>query len=64
MSQMENLNHVTTAELVDLLAKQTSLYTKMLYTGAKHIEFERCSERIKEIQKELGLRRERKDPAS
>ncbi|MFI5129924.1 MAG: hypothetical protein ACHQFX_08045 [Chitinophagales bacterium] len=61
---MENLKLVSIPELIDLLAQQTALYTKMLSSGANHDDFEKCKDKIKQLQKEIELRRQNKDRAS
>ena len=58
---MENLKLVAIPELIDLLARETALYSKMLTTDG---DFEKCRERIKELQKEIVARRATKDLAS
>ena len=57
---MENLKLVAIPELIDMLAEQTTLYTKMLSWRASHEEFEQCRERIKKIQQEIQARKENK----
>jgi len=61
---MENLKLVETPELIDMLAEQTTLYTKMLFSRASHEEFEKCRERIREIQQEIYFRKENKNSTS
>jgi hypothetical protein len=61
---MEDLKQLATAELVDLLARETALYSKMLSDGASHDEFEKCKVRVKELQKEIAARKETKDTPS
>jgi hypothetical protein len=61
---MENLKLVEIPALIDMLAEQTTLYTKMLASRSSHEEFEQCRQRIKEIQQEIQSRKENKGAAS
>jgi len=61
---MENLKLADIPELIDLLAEQTALYTKMLSSRTSHEEFEQCRERISRIQQEIHSRKENKHSTS
>jgi hypothetical protein len=61
---MENIKLAAMPELIDLLAQQTALYTKMLSSGASHDEFDKCRDKINELQREIAARKDRRDPAS
>jgi hypothetical protein len=61
---MKDLRLIEMSELIDMLAEQTSLYTKMLSSRASHEEFEKCRERTREIQQEIYSRKENKNSTS
>jgi len=54
---MQELNALDNLQLIDLLAKQTSDYTKMLADGNFNDEYQKCKLTIKAIQTEIDLRK-------
>jgi hypothetical protein len=54
---MKELNDYQTRELVNLLAKATINYYKLVGSGASVEECTQCNKGIKEIQEELDSRR-------
>lgn len=54
---MQELIALETSILVDLLAQQTSQYTKMLSEGSSEEEFARCNLTIRAIQSEIESRK-------
>ena len=53
---MEELRTLETSQLMDMLAKYTGNYTKMLTDGSAQDEYLKCKEAIKAIQSEIILR--------
>ena len=51
------LQGMDNSQLIDLLAKLTSDYTKMLSERATNEEYEKCKMAIKAIQAEIDLRK-------
>lgn len=51
------LHGMDNSELMDLLAKYTSDYTKMLSERTSNEEYERCKIAIKALQAEIDLRK-------
>ncbi|MFI5131507.1 MAG: hypothetical protein ACHQFX_16005 [Chitinophagales bacterium] len=60
---MQDLVHVESSDLYDLLAQQTNRYMKMLSEGATKQEFDQCRETIISIQTEIQSRKNQKSPA-
>ena len=56
---MQELNALDNSQLIDLLAKQTSDYTKMLVDGNFNDEYQKCKLTIKAIQTEIDSRKNR-----
>jgi len=54
---MDELNDFQTSQLVNLLAKETINYYKLVGYGASVEECAQCNSRIKQIEKELESRR-------
>ena len=54
---MEELNKLDNSQLIDLLAKHTSDYTKMISKNMMADEYEKCKLIIKAIQTEIDARR-------
>ena len=50
------LRTLDTSQLMDMLAKYTIDYTKMLTDGSSQEEYLKCKEAIKAIQSEIELR--------
>lgn len=50
------LRTLDTSQLMDILAKYTIDYTKMLNDGSSQEEYLKCKEAIKAIQSEIELR--------
>jgi hypothetical protein len=50
------LRALDTSQLMDMLAKYTIDYTKMLTDGSSQEEYLKCKEAIKAIQSEIELR--------
>ena len=48
------------AELVDILSTQTSLLTQMHSQGTSQIEFQDCTQLIKQVQEEIDSRKKGK----
>ena len=53
---MQALHTLETSHLMDMLAKYTIDYTKMLNDGSSQEEYLKCKEAIKAIQLEIALR--------
>lgn len=51
------LHSMDNSQLMDLLAKYTSDYTRMLSERATNVEYEKCKMVIKAIQTEIDLRK-------
>ena len=54
---MNDLNKLSTEELVDILSEQTSLYVQMHIEGASEKEFQKCRLLLQAIQAEISSRR-------
>jgi len=54
---MHNLKLLKFDELIDLLAEQTSRYTKMVKSKRSEEEFQNCKRGIKELQSEIETRK-------
>ena len=54
---MNELQDFQPLQLVNLLAEQTVTYYKLIGYGASVEECTQCNDKIKQIQKELALRR-------
>ena len=54
---MQELHALDNSQLMDLLAKYTSDYTKMLADGSFTDEYEKCKLTIKAIQTEVDSRK-------
>jgi hypothetical protein len=54
---MQELNALDNSQLIDLLARQTSDYTKMLADRNFNDEYQKCKLTIKAIQTEIDSRR-------
>jgi len=54
---MDELNDFQTSQLVNLLAKETINYYKLVGYGVSVEECAQCNSRIKQIEKELESRR-------
>jgi len=54
---MEELNKLDNSQLIDLLAKYTSDYTKMISKNMMADEYEKCKLIIKAIQTEIDARK-------
>jgi len=54
---MQELNALDNSQLMDLLAKYTSDYTKMLADGSFNDEYEKCKLAIKAIHTEIDSRK-------
>lgn len=52
-----NLHTLDNSQLIDLLAKYTSDYTRMLSEGKFDEDYERCKIAIKALQAEIELRK-------
>ena len=61
---MDNLKHLSTEQLVDILSTQTSLFIQMHTTGASETEFEKCKLLIQSVQAEIKARSQSKDFAT
>lgn len=57
MPTLQELQQLETSILMDMLAKQTSDYTRMLTEGASEDEYARCNLTIRAIQTEIELRK-------
>ena len=53
---MQELRTLETSQLMDLLAKYTVDYTKMLTDGSSQDDYLKCKEAIKAIQSEIEIR--------
>lgn len=58
---MENTKLLELPKLIDLLAEQTTVYMKMVSKGATKEEFENCQTRLRTLQREIELRRGKKN---
>ena len=54
---MQELNALDNSQLMDLLAKYTSEYTRMLAGGSFNDEYEKCKLTIRAIQTEIDSRK-------
>ena len=54
---MEELHALQVSELMDLLAKHTSDYTRMMSEGTSHEEYEKCNITIKALHAEIESRK-------
>jgi len=54
---MMELSSMDNSELMDLLAKYTSDYTRMMSEGTSHEEYEKCNMTIKALQAEIESRK-------
>lgn len=54
---MQELHALDNSQLVDMLAKYTSDYTKMLADGSFNEEYEKCKLTIKAIHAEIDSRK-------
>ena len=54
---MQELNSLDHSQLIDLLAKYTSDYTKMISKNMMGEEYEKCKLTIKAIQTEIDVRK-------
>ena len=57
MPTLQELQQLETSILMDMLAKQTSDYTRMLTEGASEDEYAKCNLTIRAIQTEIELRK-------
>ena len=56
---LDELKHISLADLVDLLSDYTSTYTKLLAEGSRSDEFITAREMIRLIQGEIQVRKAR-----
>lgn len=54
---MKELNDLQTSELINLIARETIAYYKLVGSGASVEECTQCNGRIKQIEMELDSRR-------
>ena len=54
---MEELRTLDTSQLIDLLSKYTTDYTKMMSDGTTEEEYAKCNLTIKALQTEIELRK-------
>ena len=54
---MQELNTLDNSQLIDLLAKYTSDYTKMISENMMGDDYEKCKLTIKAIQTEIDVRK-------
>ena len=54
---MENLEKLELPELVDMLAEETAQYITMVKTGVSKEQFNKCKEKIKQLQSEIKARK-------
>ena len=54
---MEDLRILETGQLIDLLAKYTTDYTRMMSDGTTANEYEKCNLTIKALQAEIAGRK-------
>jgi len=59
---MEELNKLDNTQLIDLLAKYTSDYTKMISENMMGDDYEKCKSIIKAIQTEIDVRKNGRGP--
>lgn len=57
---MQELNSLDNSQLIDLLAKYTSDYTKMISENMMGDDYEKCKLTIKAIQTEIDVRKNKK----
>lgn len=55
---MQSLKEMEFTALLDLLARQTAAYTRMMSSGATQAEFDQCKNLIAGIQEEILSRKE------
>lgn len=61
---MENLTTLEMSALIDMLAENTAIFTKILNEGGDTLEYERCKLKIAAIQKEIETRKQSFDQNS
>jgi hypothetical protein len=54
---MEDLKQLNLTTLVDMLARQTNDYLRMLKEGTTELEYKNCKERIAQLMTEIESRR-------